>query len=179
MVPAPISPLNLLTSESFSLEETQFIAKKLNQQRAAFWVATRTMILLGTIILGITMLLFKMLPLEETSIENKFEVLETTNWFYVIVAFIFFLIIGGASIFSYRKTVHRLALDYKEQIKLIECTNVNRKVYMPHTKSYHFYLQSPSKLSIEVSARDYHDYKIGDEINIEYSKNAKEYFGYF
>lgn len=62
---------------------------------------------------------------------------------------------------------------------MIEKTHITEKKYMPQNDSYYFYLDSPTKLSIEVSQDDYRKLDIGDEINIEFGRYSKEYFGYY
>lgn len=81
--------------------------------------------------------------------------------------------------FAYRRGLYKLKKDISNKSKTVERTKIQRKQFMPHNKTYYFYLESPNKLSIEVSEYDYHMLDKGDELNIEYSTNAKFYFGYF
>lgn len=69
--------------------------------------------------------------------------------------------------------------DANQKQKVIEKVKIEKRTYLPHNNTYHFYLNSIQKLSIEVNAQDFDNYNEGDEINIEYSKNAEIYFGYF
>jgi hypothetical protein len=50
---------------------------------------------------------------------------------------------------------------------------------MPQTNSCFFYLDSPVKLSVEVSPQYFERLSAGDELNIEYATYSKAYFGYF
>lgn len=104
------------------------------------------------------------------------------SWFllYVfLVALTMVCLVGLGVWISYRFNQYKLLQDIKIGLKNIEMTVILRKKYMAGNDSYHFYLDSPNKLSIEVSQHDFRFYNQGDEINIEYSPLAKIYFGYF
>lgn len=83
------------------------------------------------------------------------------------------------SFFFYRKGLWKLTKDRKRQFKTIEQTTIQRKQFVEPNNSYHFYLNSNTLLSIEVSKEDYTSFQEEDEINIEYSSYSKVYFGYF
>lgn len=87
--------------------------------------------------------------------------------------------LGLCAWMAYRYSLQKLKNDIKTQAKTVERTTIKRKQYMPHNNTYYFYLDSSIKLSIEVGKDDYHMFNDGDELNIEYSTNAKFYFGYF
>ena len=80
---------------------------------------------------------------------------------------------------SYRRNLRQLQRDIREQQKIIYITHVTRKVQVPGNTTFHLYLDSHVKLSIEVSAADYLHYNEGDEVSIEFALNSKEYLGYF
>lgn len=80
---------------------------------------------------------------------------------------------------TYRRTLHKIKQDITQCSKTIERSRITRKQHIQHNNEYYFYLDSPNKLSIEVTEPDFYMLKEGDEINIEYSTNAKLYFGYF
>lgn len=98
---------------------------------------------------------------------------------YLLGAGVLILLVILAGYYSYTQTLSKLSRDLREKTKVVEKTEIERKVFMPHNSSYHFYLSSTTRLSIEVDADDYQKYREGDEINLEYSKNARIYFGYF
>jgi hypothetical protein len=93
-----------------------------------------------------------------------------------IALFIFFSLV---SVLSYFHKLHKYKMDLKHKTKVVEQAIIKSSQYMPHNDTWHFYLLSQTKLSIEVSQEAFHSQQPGDEINIEYSKYAKEYFGYF
>jgi len=89
------------------------------------------------------------------------------------------LLVGIASFVSYNRTLKRLMKDIRLGHKTIEQTTISRKQFVESNNTYHFFLSSRAKLSIEVSPDDFNLYVEGDEINIEYSSFSKNYFGYF
>ncbi|XZF16062.1 hypothetical protein ACTHGU_07980 [Chitinophagaceae bacterium MMS25-I14] len=80
---------------------------------------------------------------------------------------------------SYHNTLGKLHSDITHGTKTIEQTHITRKQYMPQTNTFYFYLDSPNKLSIEVSHSDYDGMNEGDELNIEYTTYSQLYLGYF
>ena len=98
---------------------------------------------------------------------------------YFAITGILLSISGFATWIAYKRGPAKLHYDITHRTKTIEQTHISRKVYMPQTNTYHFYLNSPNMLSIEVSNTDYHRMKEGDEVNIEYTTSAKLYLGYF
>lgn len=84
----------------------------------------------------------------------------------------------GAGI-AYRNNLYRLQQDLRRRTKTIERTTITRKRFMPQNNTCYFFLDSPTKLSIEVSAQHFDRLNVGDEVNIEYSTFGKTYFGYF
>ncbi len=107
---------------------------------------------------------------------------EDDPYFYLYYFFgmIFLLIlIAIGSYYSYSRTLKLLLKDIHLGNKTIEKTEIDRKQFVEMNNTYHFYLKSASKLSIEVSKDDFDLYREGDEINIEYSTFSKIYFGYF
>lgn len=94
-----------------------------------------------------------------------------------LVFMLFF--VGMIAVVSYRLKVRNYSRDNAALMKTIEKTHIKQKKAMPQNHSYHFYLDSPVQYTIEVSANDFDRWEIGDELNIEYAKHSKEYFGYF
>jgi len=102
----------------------------------------------------------------------------TPGKFFAVTA-ILLSISGFITWVGYRRGPGKLHYDITHRTKTIEETHITRKVYMPQNNTYHFYLNSPNMLSIEVNNTDYHRMKEGDEVNIEYTTKAKIYLGYF
>ena len=70
-------------------------------------------------------------------------------------------------------------MDLLAQVKVIEVNQITRKQYMPQNNTYYFYIQSPARLSIEVTQQDFYRLNEGDEVSIEYALHSKLYLGYF
>jgi hypothetical protein len=80
---------------------------------------------------------------------------------------------------TYRVNLRKIQLDIRHKTKTIETSHITRKLYIGTKNSYHFYLDSKVKLSIEVSDSDYERMNEGDEVSIEYTTHSKQYLGYF
>lgn len=92
----------------------------------------------------------------------------------------FLLCFAGFCIYmSYYYYLRKTQLDIRRSTKTIERAHITEKKFMPQNNTYYFYLDSPTKLSIEVSDEHYHQMKEGDEVNIEYTTESKMYLGYF
>ncbi len=80
---------------------------------------------------------------------------------------------------TYRVFHYKLQLDIKHKTKTIDTNKITGKTYVANSKTYHFYLDSLTKISIEVSQNDFYNFEIGDEICIEYFTLSQEYIGYY
>jgi len=80
---------------------------------------------------------------------------------------------------TYRVHLRKLQLDIRDKTKTIETNHITRKVYVGTKDAYHFYIDSLTKLSIEVSRADFERMKEGDEVSIEYTTHSRQYLGYF
>ncbi len=98
--------------------------------------------------------------------------------FFVIAGNLLFVSLVS-TYFTYRFYFRKLQKDLKYKTKTVEVCHITRKVHASSNKTYYFYLDSNVKMSIEVLLNDYHNFKEGDEICIEYATWSHEYFGYF
>lgn len=98
--------------------------------------------------------------------------------YFTGVAVLLFLTFGGATL-AYRSSLYLLHQDLRHNTKTIERVTITQKRFMPQTNGCFFYLDSPVKLSVEVSAQYFARLTEGDELNIEYATYSKAYFGYF
>lgn len=99
--------------------------------------------------------------------------------YYVAIVCAMLLFAALLGTYYYRSHLLPLKKDAMEGLKTVELARVARKQFIPENNSFHFYLISDFKLSIEVRQKDYEAYKEMDEINIEYSSRAHVFFGYF
>ncbi len=99
---------------------------------------------------------------------------------YYIIGMLFLLsLVMLVALYTYTHSLKKLIKDIREGYKTIERTLITRKQFMPSTQTYHLYLSSRQRLSIEISKEEFDKYEVGDEINIEYSCHSKVYFGHF
>lgn len=77
------------------------------------------------------------------------------------------------------KDLYFLRKDIKQKSKIVERVLIERKTFLPHNNTFHFYINSALQISIQVSEFDFNAFEEGDELCIEYSRNAGIYFGYF
>ncbi|GBL35420.1 hypothetical protein EMGBS15_10150 [Filimonas sp.] len=102
----------------------------------------------------------------------------------MIQAFLYALAItlifsGIIAFFSYKRGLLDIKKDLKEKTKIVESALITEKKYMALNHTWHFYLHKAFKYTIEVSEADFDRFEVNDEINIEYSRYSKEYFGYY
>ena len=79
----------------------------------------------------------------------------------------------------YRAHLYKIQIDIREGKKTIEIAHIMRKLQMNAKNTYHFYIDSKIKLSIEVSYDDFTRLNDGDEVSIEYATHSRLYLGYF
>ncbi|HET8574045.1 MAG TPA: hypothetical protein VFL76_09250 [Edaphocola sp.] len=157
-------------------DELAFLARKLSQERQSFWTVMRSL-LVTSVAMPVLLLVFKSIRYPDDA--QLIKRAEFPDYYFLIAALLMLLLIGFAGYISYWGSVRKLARDCREKIKVIERTTILRKVFMKENHTCHFYLNTGTRLSIEVSPKDFAFFEPGDEINIEYSRNAKEYFGYY
>jgi hypothetical protein len=80
---------------------------------------------------------------------------------------------------SYRFNLRKVQWDIRHKTKTIEVCHITRKQYMPHNNAFYFYIDSVSKLSIEVSELYFRHLDAGDEVSLEFTTHARMYLGYF
>jgi hypothetical protein len=98
--------------------------------------------------------------------------------YFTGVGILLFLTAGGTWM-AYKSNLYNVHKDLKRGTKTIERATITQKRFMPQNNTCYFFLDSPTKLSIEVASEYYDRLNIGDEVNIEYSTYGKSYFGYF
>jgi len=84
-----------------------------------------------------------------------------------------------ATYVAYRTYLRKIHLDLRSRTKTIEKSRILKKVSIPSKGTFHFFIDSATKLSIEVSQADYMMLNVDDEVSIEYATHSREYLGYF
>lgn len=79
----------------------------------------------------------------------------------------------------YQTYILPIKRDLQSEEKIIEQARIINKKFMPQNQTFHFYIDSPGKLSIEVDQTTFRSLQVGDEINLEYTERSKVNFGYF
>ena len=161
--------INTIRIEPLEDDEFDFIQKRYDKESKAYMFGMN-MILLASVLVPLGAALFYYLRFHQTDIMIKafLYALSVTALFSLIVGF-----------FGYQRSLADLKKDLKSHSKLVESCLITEKKYMSLNHTYHFFLDSVFKYSIEVSEEDFNRFQEQDEINIEYTKYSREYFGYY
>ncbi|MES2478895.1 MAG: hypothetical protein V4561_07400 [Bacteroidota bacterium] len=160
--------------EALSFSELAFLKKKASKEEHAFQRILKVM-LTGAVVISFAGA-WKNIQ-KEGKVFNTETIFSWENYFItlLILSFIFWVAIR----FSRSTELTKIKKDIRQKIKIVERVMITKKTFLPHNNTFHFYLNSLQKLSIQVDEEDFMTLSEGDEINIEYSKNAGIYFGYF
>jgi hypothetical protein len=155
--------------EALSPEELAFLRKKEQRERRQFFRVIRVLLLLCFFC-----------PFVLAWYRAIEDVPEPFSYGFYFLGVLFLMCFSGCAVWIvYNSNLRKLQSDIAGLTKTVEQTRIVRKQHMEINNTYHFYLDSPVKLSIEVSEADFHRLQPGDEVNIEYSPRAHTYFGYF
>jgi hypothetical protein len=162
--------------------ELDFLQRKKDREFAAFFKVMRLITIIGIFIPlagGVAIAIASHYSQDyKMELQRHQEEGNPTADYFIAMAFIVVLIFMVGYI-TYLRTMKGIVKDLKYRNKIVEQAEVIRKQYMPQNNTYHLYINSPTRISIEVSAEDYNHFDEADEINIEYSQYSKSYFGYF
>ena len=167
--------------ESMNQAELSYLTEKRDKERRVFMRVLRTLSVIFIVLpCCISIIMEGIVRSNDTPEALKIKEREEPHiyLFYFLGMIFLLLVVAVASYFSYSRTLKMMERDIRQGEKTVEQTSINRKMAMGNG-TYHFYLNSAYKLSIEVTAEEYADYQEGDEINIEYSTWSGIYFGYF
>jgi len=156
-------------SEALNAEELAFLRKKELRERRQFVKVIRVLLLLCFICPFVL------------AWYNAFEgVAEPFSYGYYFLGVLFLMCFSGVAVWIvYNSNLRKLQADISHHTKTVEQAHIVRKHHMAMNDTFHFYLDSPVKLSIEVSEHDFNRLEQGDEVNIEYTTHAQLYLGYF
>lgn len=160
--------------EILTEDELAFLKKKANKEERTFQKLIKVM-LVGAIIISFAGA-WKNIQ-NDRKVFNTETIFSWENYFITLITLsVIFLI---AIRFSRSTELSKIKKDIRQKKKIIERVIIKRKTFLPHNNTFHFYLNSISKLSIEVNEQDFEILEEGDEISIEYAQNSGIYFGYF
>jgi hypothetical protein len=160
---------SIIHIEPMEEDEIAFIEKKYNQESKAYMYAMNRLLIIIAVIPFIIALIYYV------ATGNKQVLFKV----YFIGLGALLCLFSLAAIMSYRHKLLKYKNDFTFKNKIVETVTIESVKYMSMNNTYHFYINSQFKYSIEVSESFFHQYQPGDEINIEYSVHAGEYFGYF
>lgn len=155
--------------EPLEQEELAFLLKKERKDRRHFYKAARAIM----IICFIVPFIFAWF----NAIEGEPNAFSPVRYFLGVGFLLGFS--GLTGYISYYYYLRKIQSDIRHHTKTIERAHILRKQFMPQNNAYYFYLDSPNKLSIEVTEGDFRRLNQGDEVNIEYTTYSKMYLGYF
>ncbi len=159
--------------EPLQQDELAFIERRYNTESKLYVRTMNVLLVIGTLApLLVCLILMNLRGGERMPIKVVYSI------YFIGFAFMMFFV-GLIAFVAYRAKILAYKKDKTEATKIVEAANIIQKKYMKLNDSYHFYLNSPNKYTIEVSANDFKKWQLGDEIKIEYARHSKEYFGYF
>lgn len=162
--------MNTFYPETMDEDELAFIQCKHDQEsRAYMYTMNRMLFLIAFIPLFVALFLAASQPFSWQEL--------LAIYFIGFAALLVFF--GIVATLSYYHKLHKFKMDLKHKIKVVEQVVIKSTQYMPQNNTWHFFIHSLHKVSIEVSEEFFNSHQPNDEINIEYSKYSKEYFGYF
>jgi hypothetical protein len=156
-------------TEPLEVSEFDFLAKKAEQEKRLY-----KKILIA---LQVGCIIFSFGGAWKYIVKGNLSVFSWENYFITLL--ILSSISAAAIWFSIYNNLRKISLDLRYKTKIIERALIKRKTFLPQNNTFHFYLNSFEKLSIEVDEEHFNELTEGDEVNIEYSSNAHIYFGYF
>ena len=171
----------LIYQETMNEAERSFLQEKWEKEKSIFMRMLRNLSFIFIVLPCCLGIIMESITRDNASPEVlRLKELEEPHvyLFYFLGMLVLLLIVAIASFYSYNKTLKQIGKDIKIGNKTVEQTEITRKLAM-NNNTFHFYLKSTFRLSIEVSQAEYQLYNEGDEINIEYSSFSKIYFGYF
>ena len=158
-----------LHTEPLEADELAFLEKKEQKERKQYYQAFSILMVMSFV--------FAFAGSWYRAYEGAPDAFSAVKFFFT--AFVLLGLSGGAVYFTYKRDLQKLQTDLKDKTKTIEVTHVKSKKYMPQNKTYHFYLLTPNKMSIEVTQAEFYQLNEGDEVTIEYTTCSKFYLGHY
>lgn len=155
--------------EPLNAEERIFLKKKERRERKQFLKVIRVMLLLCFLI-----------PFLFSWYRAIEDVPDPFSYSFYFLGVSFLVCFSGTVVWIvYNSNLRKLQRDIRKNQKVVEQVRITRKQFMKVDNTFYFYLNSPVRLSIEVSAEIYNSLDEGDELNIEYLPQTKFYLGYY
>jgi Ca2+/Na+ antiporter len=158
-----------ISIEPLEEDERAFIQKKRDTESKAYMYTMNRMLVIAFIVPLFVAIVYYIVTVQISDLVQVY-------FIGLIFLLLFFALVAWL---SYRHKLMKYKNDLKKGTKCIERVTIQSAQYMPQNNTYHFYIDSIVKLSIEVDEIFYHSNHPGDEINIEYAQFSHEFFGYF
>lgn len=163
--------------EPLETEELAYLEKHAVRQRKTFLRVVHY-IFLGLALLMTALYTLANFTYDPAAIDDKTDTPLSPGFVLQVTAGIMLLFAAILGLLYYF-TILSLFREIRKGYKIVEQAFITEKKYMSQTATYHFYLNSRIKKSIEVSRKDYDFYDVNDELNIEYSPESHLFFGYY
>ena len=161
-------------------DELAYLVNKKNEDVAALYKVIKVVaVVIVTITLIAAIGMYVIIKASPDTFVNRGEAPPNIILTSLQLMLLLFCVVGIATYYSYHKTLRILIMDIKNGEKVIEPCAVIRKYHSKENNTYHVYITSVVRLSIEVTVDEYAQLDEGDKINIEYSPFSKIFFGYF
>ena len=159
----------VIYTEPLEAEELQFLEKKAATDRSNYYKVFQWL-MVGSFVIPYAGAWYR----AADGVENAFS---PTRFFAVAGVLV---TLSSVSIYiTYRTYLRKVRMAIRAKTKTIEKSRITKKVNVASNGTFHFYIDSKYKLSVEVSQGDYLLMNEGDEVSIEYATHSKEYLGYF
>ncbi len=155
--------------EPLEEDELAFIQKKHDTESRSYLYAMNRLVILTALIPALVAFGYYVV----TERKDMLYTVYFTGLAFLLVFFSF------AAWMAYSHKLRKYKHDLKDRQKVIEPCTIESARYMPQNRTFHFFIHSRIKLSIEVDEATFQRLQEGDEINIEYAQHSGEYFGYF
>lgn len=156
--------------EMMEEDELAFIEGRYIRESKHFYLGMRWMLLIIVVLPLLLILLHQ-------HVERKDGLSNAEVWFYAqCVTLLIYLFVF---IFGYVRLLLPYVRDLKKKCKVVEQVLITEKKYMPQNNSYHFYINSLNRISIEVNDEHFNTLQVNDELCIEYAGYTEIYLGYF
>ncbi len=155
--------------EPLNVEELTFLKKKEERDRHYFYRAVRAILIICFLI--------PFLIAWAGALSGRPNAFSYLRYFAGVLFLLCFA--GLCTYISYYYYLRKVQLDIRYRSKTVERTQITQKKFMAMNGVYYLYINSPVKLSIEVTEVDFHRLEDGDEVNIEYTTYSQQYLGYF
>jgi hypothetical protein len=160
--------------------EIEYLRDHYRKSLALFYKTMRSLAVICFLIPTVVWLFYGLFNSKEEEAKALLEqdIRPYTVWYYLASVLFLFCLIGIGAYFGYLKPMQQQKRDIREGMKIIERARIIRKQAIAG-RSFYLFLDSAIKLNIEVGEKDFNLYHEGDEVNIEYSRYARFYLGYF